>query len=213
MCTVPEITLLISERRLKKPFPQLLVIALIGATFLGGVVGCAGSKEAEVADEGPATLSGQRARGGNLSRAGLTPELADLNGDDTPDQWVLRDAQGRLVRVERDLSFNGQVDLWQHYNEAEEVIEEEMDLDLDGRIDMVTFYEKGKVTRRLLTMGFDGSFPIEKFYDSEERLLRVERDEDGDGRPNVWEYYENGEQARIGWDTTGDGQPDTFDQL
>src|SRR5690554_5858482 len=93
-------------------------------------VGCAGSKEAETPDDAPASLSEQRARGGNLSRSGLTPELADLNGDDTPDQWVLRDDQGRLVRVERDLSFNGQVDLWQHYDANEQVIEEEMDLDL-----------------------------------------------------------------------------------
>ncbi|RAL22241.1 hypothetical protein DL240_10330 [Lujinxingia litoralis] len=175
--------------------------------------GCAGSREAEKPQDAMVDDGSARAHKGNLSRRGLTPEVADLNGDDAPDQWVLRDDEGLVVRVERDLSFNGQVDLWQHYDASGEVVEEEMDLDLDGRIDMITFFENGKVVRRLLSIGFDNSFPIEKFYDSEEKLLRVERDEDNDGRPNIWEYYEEGQRVRIGWDTTGDGQPDSFDQL
>lgn len=154
-----------------------------------------------------------RARYGTLSASGFEVVRADLNGDGKPDQWTFVDQEGRIVRVERDLNFNGRIDMWQYFDEAGDLIEEEMDLDLDGIVDVVTYYKEGRLHRREMSTGFDGSFPITKFYDRRGQLLRVERDSTGDGRPDVWEYYEKGERVRIGWDTDGDGQADTFDML
>lgn len=184
----------------------LACIALMGA----GSLGCASKSGAE--DEGVDTRE-PRARHGNLSTRGLDVVQADLNGDDRPDQWSLFNSQGQLLRVERDLNFNGQVDMWQHYSPEGDLIEEEMALDTDGVVDVVAFYRDGKLHEKWMSTGFDGQFPIRKRYDNQERLLRVERDSNGDGRADIWEFFENGQRVRIGWDTTGDGQADSFDQL
>lgn len=190
-----------------------LAVALMVAVTSAGAMGCGGSNGVDDQDVTQEILP-ERARHSNLVRDGLTIEKADLNGDDRPDQWSFYDEAGNLVRVERDLNFNGQIDMWQYYDPSGALIEEEMNLDTSGaQVDVVAFYEDGKVVRKLMGIGFDGTFPIEKFFDGQERILRVERDSSGDGQVDVWEYYENGERRRVGWDTTGDGQPNRFDQL
>ncbi len=191
-----------SIRRMTAPW-------FVGVVLVATIAGCAswGSEEDESTEESQL----ERARHGNLSDAGLEVDRADLNGDDRPDQWRYYDGD-RLVRVERDMNFDGDIDMWQHYNEEGELIEEEVALDRAGHVDVVAFYEDGRLRRQMMASGFDGSFPIERFYDNQERLLRVERDSSGDGQVDVWEYYDDGERQRIGWDTSGDGQPDTFDQ-
>ncbi len=164
-------------------------------------------------DETPmGEIKEERARHGNLVHDGLEVEKADLNGSGEADQWMFYNPVGQLVRVERDMNFDGNVDMWQYYDEDGELIEEEMSLDATPNVDVVVFYENGRVTRKLMASRFDGSFPIEQFFGSDGKLLRVERDASNDGRVDVWEYYDGGERTRIGWDTTGDGHPDTFDQ-
>jgi hypothetical protein len=155
----------------------------------------------------------KRKRHGNLTTDGLSVEATDLNQDDEPDQWVYKSADA-AVRNERDMNFDGRVDLWQHLDEAGNVVEEEMDLDLDGRIDVVAYYKDGVVTRKAMSVNFDDKFSIVKFYNKDGALLRVERDQNGDGTADIFEYYnENGQRERVGWDNTGDGSPDEFDQL
>lgn len=191
--------------------PVLAGLSLLCVLVLSACSTTRGSKRD--APEAVADHSQQRARHGNLVAAGLIVETDDLNEDGAPDQWTYHSQDGVLVRVERDLNFSGQIDMWQHADAEGRIIEEEMDLDLDGKVDVVVFYRNDVIARKLLALGFDGAFTIEKFYDGEGSLLRIERDEDGNGVPNVWEYYENGRRVRVGWDTTNDGSPDTFDQL
>ncbi|MFU8804709.1 MAG: hypothetical protein ACNA8W_12920 [Bradymonadaceae bacterium] len=199
------------------PFTQLLPIigglALLCVLALSACSTTKGKGETEEPKDRTVSFEDQRARYGNVVTEGLVVETADLREDGTPDQWTYRSPTGEIVRIERDLNFNGQVDMWQYLDPDGNLIEEEMDLDLDGEIDVVVFYKDGVMARKLLAVGFDGLFSIEKFYDSEGALLRIERDEDGDGVTNVWEYYENGRRVRVGWDTTMDGSPDTFDQF
>lgn len=164
------------------------------------------------ARRGGSAATGERARYGNLSRDGFTVEPIDLNQDETPDQWTVKNSN-TTQRIERDLNFDGQVDLWQYPDKSGNVTEEEMDLDMDGNVDVVLYYEDGVVTRKEMSVDFEGTFSIVKFYDKNGDLLRVERDEDGDGDIDVWEYYENKKRVRIGWDETDDGQPDRFDNL
>lgn len=112
------------------------------------------------------------------------------------------------------MNFDGQIDIWQYFDDASNLLEEEMDLDYDNKIDLVAFYKDGVVARKAMSVGFGGAFSIEKFYDAEGKLLRVERDQDNDGVTDLWEYYnQDGKRERIGWDTNGDGTPDEFDQL
>ena len=115
--------------------------------------------------------------------------------------------------VERDLNFDGQVDMWQYPGPDGTVSEEQMDIDLDGRVDVVVYYEAGVVTRTEMSINFAGYFSIVKYYDKRGHLLRVERDDDEDGLVDVWEYYEKERRVRIAWDENDDGQPDRFDTL
>lgn len=189
--------------------------------FVCFLVACGGDDDAE--RDSDALKNGNksneptdvRARNGNLVRDGLNVVPMDLNRDDRPDQWTLTDAAGKTVRVERDLNFDGTVDIWQYPNpEApEDIVEEEMDLDKDGRVDVVAFYDSGVVIRKELALDFSGTFTVFKYYDAKGKLLRVEQDDDGDGQIDRWSYFEDGRRVRIGWDDDGDGQPDRFDQL
>lgn len=189
-----------------KPFVASCLVVIFA-------VGCAGDQQTnQVGESIDDEELPQRARNENLTYEELEVERVDLNGDDDPDQWTYS-RDGQTVRVERDMNFDGTMDVYQYYNSEGELIEEEMNLDHTTHIDVVAFYSDGQLERKELATEFDGSFPIEQFFNSEEELLRVERDSDGDGQVDVWEYYEDGERARIGWDSTGDGQPDTFNQL
>ncbi|MFW5967636.1 MAG: hypothetical protein ACOCV2_08970 [Persicimonas sp.] len=208
-----------------------VAILLIVALSLLGAVGCGGKKDEaerdsdEAADEqqqteaGPfdpiseETLSEGRARHGNLSTEEYEVEKLDLNDDDETDQWIYKTDEG-TVRIERDMNFDGSVDMWQHLDEEGDVVEEELDLDRNENVDVVAYYKDDTVRKKVVSVDFDEGFSIVKIYDKDGQLLRVERDEDGDGTPNVWEYYDDdGERERIGWDRTGDGKPDEFDNL
>lgn len=188
--------------------------AALGLLVLAIGVGACASDDAPVDDEAVSEPQRpERARFDTLRTEGFDVEKADLNGDDASDQWSYFDEEGSLLRVERDLNFDGNVDMWQYYGPDGEVIEEEMDLDAgEEQVDVVAFYEEGRLVRKIMGIQFDGSFTIEAFYGRGEQLLRVERDSSGDGEADVWEYYQDGERRRVGWDTTGDGQPDRFEQ-
>jgi len=190
-------------------------ILLVVLVVSGGTMACGGDADEQTDKDqqqmkGVSKAAGQRARYGNLSRDGFMVEPTDLNQDEEPDQWVFKD-NVRTQRVERDLNFDGQVDLWQYPDAKGQVAEEEMDLDMDGRVDVVVYYDSGIITRKEMSVDFEGQFSIVKYYNKQGDLLRVERDEDGDQDIDVWEYYEKGQRVRVGWDEDSDGQPDRFD--
>lgn len=190
---------------------RLFLIILV----FGGAIACGGDADEQAEKDekqmkGVTKAAGERARYGNLSRDKFMVEPTDLNQDEEPDQWVFKD-NVRAQRVERDLNFDGKVDLWQYPDEKGQVVEEEMDLDMDGQVDVVVYYDSGIITRKEMSVDFEGQFSIVKYYDKKGDLLRVERDEDGDRDIDVWEYYEKGQRVRVGWDEDQDGQPDRFD--
>ncbi|MFP4600718.1 MAG: hypothetical protein ACOC9W_05310 [Persicimonas sp.] len=195
----------------------LAVLLLLGAGTACGDQGDEAqrdSDEAARADKSaPDGIDQGRKRDGDLSTDGLNAETLDLNDDDEPDQWTFKSGDGP-VRIERDMNFDGKIDLWQYFDAEGDVVEEEMDLDLDGRVDVVAYYKDGVVTRKAMSINFDDKFTIVKFYNKDGQLLRVERDQNADGRADVFEYYNSdGQRERIGWDKTGDGVPDEFDNL
>ncbi len=157
---------------------------------------------------------GQRARDQSLNREGLGVATLDLNRDERADRWTITNGAGQLVRVEHDLNFDGNPDLWQYFDpQTSKLVEEELDLDFDFRVDLVVYYQDGVLARKDLSLAFDGQFTVAKFYDNQGELLRIEEDSDGDGKIDRWDYFEGGRRARIGWDEDKDGQPDKFDTL
>jgi YD repeat-containing protein len=187
------------------PRQSLLLAIAWGAACLGAAA-CGG--DAEVADP---DASLPRARNHNLGSGGLSIQEYDLDRNGQPDQWYYTaDDTGQIVRVERDIDFDGRVDLYEHW-QGGELVEEEMNLDFDGQVDVVRFYRGAELTRRELSTSFDGLFTMAKFYDAQGQVLRVERDSDRDGRVDTWEYFENGQVIQVGRDADGDGSPEIMD--
>lgn len=153
-----------------------------------------------------------RARNGNLPREGLPLQTADIDLDGRADQWIFLDEEtGLVTRVERDIDFDGRVDLYEHFDETGQLVEEEMNLDFDNQIDVIRHYRDGLLIRRELAIGFDGSFALTKYYDASGQVLRVERDSDGDAQIDVWEYFDSGEVVQVGRDEDGDGIPEILE--
>lgn len=222
--------ILLNENRLQMPFKPETTRLFSSTLLIAGLsiaslwaVGCGGDQADKAAQDSetktkkaqqrPEGAAGERHRYQTLKNGDLQTETADLNDDGTPDQVTYKNATG-VARVERDMNFDGQTDIWQYFAPTGELLEEEMDLDYDNRIDLIAFYKNGRVARKSMSVGFDGAFTIQKFYDGEGNLLRVERDQDNNSVTDLWEYYgKDGKRERVGWDTSGDGKPDEFDQL
>lgn len=190
-----------------------MLLALLVLAF-ASITACSDEPAHKDAEKPLSLESGEggRARNNDLGRKDLSVEPLDLNGDGTDDQWVLKDS-ARVVRYERDMNFDGKVDVWQYPDASATIVEEEMDFDYDGRVDLVAFYEAGVAVKKYMSVDFAGVLTIAKYYDKQGKLLRVERDEDANGTPDIVEYFENNRRVRVGWDENGDGLPDRFDTL
>lgn len=180
----------------------LVVLVLLAA-------GCGGSQSAS---ETAAVQQPERVRFGTLSRSGLDRQSVDINNDGRPDQFNYSRA-GRVVFSERDLDFDGNLDLYEYFDASGALIEQEFQLDFDEAIDMVRYLVNGEVVRKELATGFDRRFSITKFYGAGGRLLRVERDSDDDGVVDLWEYYDQDRVVRVGRDLDGDGIPEAFQSV
>ena len=187
-----------------------VVMALVWSVpMLGLGLGCGGgqSVEPDVASTVP-----ERYRYGTLPYDRVRIEGVDMNGDGQADQFYAHDRDtGTLLWVERDLDFNGHVDLFEYFDPDGEIVEREFLLMHDREVTAVHFFREGVLDRKELATGIVGSAPIVQFFDADGVLRRVERDSTYDGRVDVWEYYEEGLLVRVARDRTGDGEPDTFD--
>ena len=185
----------------------ILILAL-ATTF--GTIACGGDQDAE--DEVILNLP-TRARNDNLNGGQYRSESFDINQDGVGDQRHYFDSNGRMLWLERDLDFDGEMEFYEHYNAAGEVIEQELQLDFDPAIDVVRVYEGGVLVRKEMTTGFSGNIGIIQYFAASGDLLRVERDSDEDGSFDIIEYYEDGDLDQIGRDLDGDGEPDSFVDL
>jgi hypothetical protein len=182
-----------------------LLVLLAGVLLIAGV-GCGGSQSAndDLAPQRPS-----RARYDTLNR-GYETEANDFNFDGEPDQ-VTYFLAGRALWSERDLDFDGRIDVYEHFDANGLLAEQEFQLDFDEAIDVVRFYIDGTLTRKELSTGFDATPSMFKYYAGDGELLRVERDRDGDGVIDHVNYYEDGVLVRVGVDLTGDGVPDDIE--
>lgn len=192
------------------------------STYLLGIAlaalaaaGCAGSKAETNGSSAGRVLQGAD----RYPNEGLLIIKADLNQDSIPDVYsIYKEEAGsdgattrKLVRKEIDVNFDGSVDIWRHYNEAERLVKEELDYNFDGRVDAVNTFDQGALVRKEVDVEFDQAPDIFKTYKGGE-LVRVERDTNNDGKIDLWEYYERGTLSRVGRDQDGDGQVETWQE-
>lgn len=153
-----------------------------------------------------------RARDNTLNNLGLREAPIDLNNDMIPDQYNYYDpGTNLLVRTERDVDFDGRIDIYEYYNGEGVIVEEEMNLDFDSAIDVVRYYREDGLLRRALAVGFSGELSVIKFYDNEGNILRIERDSDFNGQIDTWEYFEDNQIVRVARDEDGDGTPESME--
>jgi antitoxin component YwqK of YwqJK toxin-antitoxin module len=122
----------------------------------------------------------------------LVRKDADLNRDGNVDIKSWFNDFGMLELEEMDGDFDGQIDLWDHYQDTDgdksaERVSSEVDTDYDGKPDVFTYFRNGKV-------------------------IRKERDTNGDDRVDHWEKFdESGNVVKSGRDTNFDGIVDERD--
>lgn len=134
----------------------------------------------------------------------------DLDGDGRPNIW--RVFQGETpVRVDLDLNGDGKPDTRRTLDAAGEVAKEEADLDFDGKIDITANFEAGRKVQESAFLSHRATPDVLRLF-IDGKLAEKRRDLDGNGVFEVFEFYEGGRLVRLGRDTTGDGQPDEFDE-
>ncbi|MDP8225527.1 MAG: hypothetical protein P9L99_19355 [Candidatus Lernaella stagnicola] len=111
----------------------------------------------------------------------------DTNGDGKADLWAWTDEEGRMTRLEKDRSGDGNVD-WRELFSLDEATgaerreKIESDTNNDGRFDTTMFFVAGKVSRIEHDRNADGKIDMNMYYDDPNRPpARTERDEDFDG--------------------------------
>ena len=142
---------------------------------------------------------------------GLTLEEVDLNSDGQADifnRWRERSNAARLlVRKETDLNMDGRIDVRTDYDVATGILEmETMDGDFDGQMDMWDYYQDtdGDGDPERVKSEFDTDYdqrPNVFVYYRDGKITRKERDTNGDGAIDAWEKYdENGNVEKSGRD-------------
>jgi len=147
-----------------------------------------------------------------------TVQPFDVNGDGRSDAWrhyKLVDGKKVLARKEFDLNFDGRKDLARFYTETGAVERDEMDMDFDGRVDMICYYEGNKVVRKelLTNRGKTANATLTLKEYKQTGVNYLESDQDGDGKKETFFYFKEGRIVRRGIDTTGDGQPNQWEEL
>ncbi len=183
--------------------------------------GCA-AEESRPGDELARKVRGMRDPGPStrFDNTGLQVQSFDLNGDGVADLWkIFSDVREniddvrntvRLVRKEVDSNFDGEVDLWFHYNMQESLHREEADTTFNGHVDMVSCFEKGRLVRReIYHPDFEYPVAVKSYRDG--RLTKIERDRNGDGITDLWEIYDHGRLVQVGHDQVGNGRVDYWE--
>lgn len=111
---------------------------------------------------------------------------ADLNNDGTADTRSWYTAEGKLELEEMDQDFDGQTDLWDHYQDTDsdgvvERVSSERDTDYDGKPDIFTYYRDGLPVRKERDTNGDARIDAWEKFDSEGNVIKSGRDKDYDG--------------------------------
>jgi hypothetical protein len=152
---------------------------------------------------------------------GLVLEEVDLNNDGRPEMFnhyrTRADAPRLLVRKDADLNSDGRVDVRSWYDEAGLLELEEFDGDFDGQIDLWDHYQDTNgdgISERVsseVDTDYDGAPNIFTYY-RDGQPVRKERDTNGDGKIDQWEKFDSeGNVVKSGRDTDYDGSVDERD--
>lgn len=174
----------------------------------------------------------------NASNLKLTVYVLDADQDGNPEQirYYTRTTEN-LLRVEKDLDFDGQIDTWDRYEEGQLVernsdtshnglpdewtqyrgatmIERIVDRDGDGVKDAFFTYHQGSLVEERHDSDNDGVIDLVTTYESRTRVATRE-DRNGDNQFDVWSTYQISEGREvlksIERDTKADGKPDVFE--
>ena len=152
---------------------------------------------------------------------GLTLEEVDLNGDGEPEIFNYyrerEDSYRLLIRKDADLNMDGRVDVRSWFTDTGKLELEEMDGDFDGQYDMWDHYQDTdgdgapeRVASEVDT-DFDGKADMFTYY-RDGKVIRKERDTNGDDRIDHWEKFDaQGVVVKSGSDSDYDGNVDQRD--
>ena len=113
-----------------------------------------------------------------------------------------------VVRVERDQNGDGDTELWEYYDDAQQLEKIGFSLSKDGVLDAWAYYSQdGQLTKIEVSTARDGTVNRWEFYENGS-MVRVEEDTNGDGQADRWSSYINGILTDTAYDNNGVGRPD-----
>ena len=133
-------------------------------------------------------------------------EKMDSAGKNSPDIFVVfkkSETGAKTLQYQAfDLNRDGKVDLVKTFVNGK-MVRTEMDLDYDGVVDVVSDYDPktGEIVKKTQA---DANTNIWKYYFKNE-LRKKELDRNQDGKPDMWVYYRNGKILRTEIDQKFDG--------
>ena len=131
----------------------------------------------------------------------------DADADGTQDTRAHLEGTA-VVRVERDQDGDGDTDLWEYYDDAQQLEKIGFSLSDDGVLDAWAYYgQDGQLTKIEVSTARDGTVNRWEFYENGS-MVRVEEDTSGDGRADRWSSYANGILSETASYNNGDGRPD-----
>ena len=174
----------------------------------------------------------------NTSKLKLTTRVLDADRDGNPEQiryYTRKDEI--LLRVEKDIDYDGQIDTWDDYEDDQIVqrisdtkhdgqpdtwaryrgaymIERSVDRNGDGVKDAFFTYQQGSLVEESHDSDNDGVIDLVTTYESRIRVATRE-DRNGDGQIDTWSTFQlsKGREVlkRVERDTKATGRPDVFE--
>ena len=125
-------------------------------------------------------------------------------------QAVVHENTGRLSELRLDADADGTQDTRAHL-EGTAVVRVERDQDGDGDTDLWEYYDDAQQLEKIgFSLSGDGVLDAWAYYGQDGQLTKIEVSTARDGTVNRWEFYENGSMVRVEEDTSGDGQADRW---
>ena len=115
-------------------------------------------------------------------------QTVDANQDGKAELRIFYNAGGQTERIEKDLSMDGSMDMFQRYKDNRLVFVEK-DTNTDGEIDTKIWYDVGRKKSILRDLDYDGRFETTHWYDRPPWTRVTELDSDGSGTIDVRSYF------------------------
>ena len=115
-------------------------------------------------------------------------QSVDANQDGKEELKIFYNTGGQIERIEKDVSMDGRMDVFQFYKDNR-LVSIEKDTNADREIDTKIWYETDRIKSVLRDLDYDGRFETTHWYNRPPWTRVTELDTDGSGNVHVRSYF------------------------